>query len=784
MELVEGEDLAQRLQRGRVPVEEALRIAHQLTVGLEAAHDKGIVHRDLKPANVKVTPSGEVKVLDFGLAKAFAEEGQAAGDPSRSPTLTAAATRAGVILGTAAYMSPEQARGSSVDRRADIWAFGCVLYEMLTGRRLFTGETVSDTLAAVLKSEPDWSSLPEATTARVTGLVKRCLRKDPRERLRDIGDARLELAEELSGAPDATATTPGKASRRLAGWIWAVAGLLAGALAAIAGLRQIAPVPPAAELRKLSISVPQLGTGWFHAARISPDGHLIAYLRSGRLWIRDLRRFDATEIPGSDGAHSPFWSADSTRIAFARDNKLWTWAVVGGQSTSICSIPASGSSNGGAWGKDGKIHFVIYRGGLYEVAEAGGDARLILSPDSNEVDFHYPHLLPDGRRLVMVAHRKEGPQPVIVALLPDGTRTNLKEYDGLGDVSYSPTGHLLLNFPTRRPKVLAVPFSESKLEITGEPFQVASGGEFPSVSATGLLLYSMGSSSVQSELVWVDREGRTGQIVGRPRLGLDSPAISPDGTQVAVVAYENENADIWIQNLARGTWSRLVAGPMDEVSPIWSPSGDRVYYLQESKSWFSSLMEVPSDGTRAPRSRAEHVEVPPIAASPDGRTVVFAMEEQGHMGLYSVDLESGAGPVRITPDKSFSEAQPAISRDGRWLAYTSNESGSDEVFVRLYPGGGQKQQVSLGGGQYPFWSRKGDALFYWEGAVLIEVPVQAGSALTLGTARKLFSAASLGLEQTLDIASDGRFLVVRRSSEDPRRGLLLVENWLEEFRTR
>jgi len=260
MELVEGEDLQQRLQRGPVPVEEALVIAHQMAEGLEAAHEKGIVHRDLKPSNVKLTPDGKVKVLDFGLAKAFADEStEAFGDASRSPTLTSAATRAGVILGTAAYMSPEQARGRPVDRRADIWAFGCVLSEMLTGARLFAGETVSDTLASVLKSEPDWSLLPKETTARVAGLVKRCLRKDPKERLRDIGDARLELAEALSGVPD-VAAAPGLTPRHLTWWIGA-AGLLAGALVAAAGLRFLAPAPSAPVLRKLSIPIPQLGVG-------------------------------------------------------------------------------------------------------------------------------------------------------------------------------------------------------------------------------------------------------------------------------------------------------------------------------------------------------------------------------------------------------------------------------------------------------------------------------------------------------------------------------------------
>ncbi|MCI0656367.1 MAG: hypothetical protein L0170_04770, partial [Acidobacteria bacterium] len=363
----------------------------------------------------------------------------------------------------------------------------------------------------------------------------------------------------------------------------------------------LAPAPPAPELRKLTIPIPQLGVGWGAAARVSPDGHRIAYFSDGRLWVRDLRRFEAAEIPGSEGAFHQFWSPESGKIGFAKEGKIWTWTLGGGQSSSICRVPAaSGGSNGGAWGRDGRIYFATFRGGLYGVAAAGGEPRLILSPDPSEVDFHLPYLMPEGTHLVMTAHRKTGPHPVVVVTLPEGTRKNLEGFEGLGSVTPSPTGHLLLNIQESRPKILAVPFSESKLEIVGDPFLVAAGGEFPSVSSSGLLIYSLGSSSGLRELVWVDREGRTGQAAGRPRLGLDSPAISPDGRKAALVAHENENADIWIQGLARGTWSRLVSGPEGEVSPIWSPSGDRIFYLQEERNWFYTLMEVRADGSGAP----------------------------------------------------------------------------------------------------------------------------------------------------------------------------------------
>jgi len=780
MEMVEGEDLAQRLQRGPLLQEEALVIAHELAKGLEAAHEKGIIHRDLKPANIKLTPDGKVKVLDFGLAKAHEDRTwEESGDPSKSPTRTSPATRAGVIFGTAAYMAPEQARGRPLDKRADIWAFGCVLYEMLTGKRPFTGETVPETLASVLRSEPDWTLLPRGLMPRVRTLIARCLRKDPKERLRDIGDASLELAEALSGAPDlsSSGTTP----RRPAGWMWIAAGLLVGVLTTAAGLRFFTPAAATPQLLKLSMPIPELGADWGDTARISHDGRRIAYQSHSRLWIRDLSRFEPTEIPRTDGAYNPFWSPESSRLGFARDGKLWIWTPGTGETTPVCAIPGSGVANGGAWGRNGKIYFATFRGGLYEVAAGGGDPRLILPVDSREVDFHHPELLPDGDHLVIATHSKEGPHQVIVVSVKDGARKVLGSFDGLGTVTHSRTGHLLLTFVSGRQRILAVPFSDQKLEIIGEPFQVAAGGQFPSVSDNGNMVYSLGSSSVLSELVWVDHEGRASQTVGRPRFGLGDPAISPDGRKVAVVARENENADIWLEDLARGTRSRLVSGPQDEFAPTWSKSGDRLFYLRQERDLFYTLMEVDLSGSGEPRSHARGVELPPISVSSDDRTVVFMVEKEGTINLWSKELGVPSEPIRITPDPSISEGDPALSPDGQWLAYVSDEAGGQEVFIRQFPKGGRRMQVSLNGGTRPFWSRGGAALLYWEGGTLMEVPVQTGASLTCGTARRLFNATTVGLEPTLDIAADGRFLVVRRSSEDPHRGILLVQNWMEEF---
>jgi len=614
---------------------------------------------------------------------------------------------------------------------------------------------------------------------RVKALLVRCLRKDPGLRLRDIGDARLELAEALSGAPDVP-MLPGATPRRSIKWIWAAAGLLAGAVATAAGLRIFAPVA-APELRKLSIPIPDLGVGWFASTRMSADGRRIAYQSGGRLWVRDLQSFEATEIPGTEGVHSMFWSPDSTRLGFAKDGKLWSWTLAGGQTTPICPIAASGRSNGGAWGKDEKIYFATFRGGLYQVAAAGGDPRLLLALEPGEVDFHEPDLLPDGDHLIMTTHSKEGPHQVIAVSVRDGTRKALGSFEGIGTVTYSPTGHLLLNFVSGRERILAAPFSVSNLEINGESFLVASGGQFPSVSANGTLIYSLGSSAVLNELVWVDSDGRIGQVAGRPRLGLDAPALSPDGRKVAVVAYENDSANIWIQDLARGTWSRLVSGPQDERAPIWSKSGDRIFYLRQERDLFYSVMEVQVNGPGAPRMRADGVEEPPLSVSSDDRSLVYVVEKEGRWRLWTVNLSEKSAPVQITPDASISESYPALSPDGRWLAYVSDETGTEEVFIRSFPDGARKQQVSLNGGSSPFWSRAGDEILYWDDGALIEVPVGQGASLTPGTARTLFNAAAAGLRTTLDVAPDGRFLVVRRSREDPHQGLLLVENWIGEF---
>ena len=785
LELVEGETLSTRLGRGALPLDETLDVAKQIAAGLEAAHEKGVVHRDLKPGNVMLRPDGTVKVLDFGLAKSGTAAGAGSDvDLSRSPTMTQASTEAGVILGTAAYMSPEQARGRAVDKRTDIWSFGCVVFECLSGRTPFQGETVSDLIAKILEREPDWYALPPEAPARLRDLLRRCLRKDPRERLRDIGDARLELSEATTAVP-AAAGTPAP-PRRAPAWPWLLVAAAALVLGLAAGRFLGGPAKTAAPLLRFAIPTSQLKGD----ARLSPDGRKVAYASGSRLRIRDLQRFESAEVPGTEGATEPFWSPDSSQVGFSRDGKLWIAPLSGSSGAPLCAVLPAGGFNGGTWGKDGKIVYAGFRGGLYEVSIRGGEQRLLLAPEETEVDFHWPDRLRDDGRVLVVAHRKAGPRPVAVVTPADGSRKNLREFEGLSSAAYSATGHLLLTFPEGRKRIAAVPFSDSKLEITGEPFVVAPGGLGPSVSDDGTLLtYITGASRSLRELVFLNRDGRAERVVGSPQLGLDFPAISPDGTSVAVVTFENENADLWLQDLTRGARRRLVASPRNELFPSWSRDGRRVVYGSEGDVE-PVLMEVPIDGLGVPRPFGVTGYWPTL--TPDGESVIYNRDISGQQVLWRLDSAAGAKPVRLTLSPTVNEDAPSLSPDGRWLACMSDESGGTQVFVRRLADGTRKQQISLAGGTFPFWSPDGRTLYYWEGQTLIEVAVGAGDALKLGEPRRLFDAADVGItlaeylnnKPAVVAAGNGRFLAVRRAAGDPYGGVLVVENWFEEFRPR
>ncbi len=555
MELVAGGDLAHRLEQGALPVDEALAIAAQVAEALEAAHEQGVVHRDLKPANIQITPEGRAKVLDFGLAKAFEPDASAV-TGSMSPTLTTPATRAGVILGTAAYMSPEQAKGKHVDRRADIWAFGCVLYEMLVGRRPFGGEGVSEILAAIIMAPVDLEPVPQGTPASIRRLLKRCLEKDPKRRLRDIGEARFVIEETLSGAPDAAgvglegaATAGAAATRRGAGWpVLAVVAILAAAAAA-AVVWSLSPKPAVPPLRRF-----ELPTSGAHRSgvqgrlvAIAPDGSRVAYVEKNAIKVRVLDRLEAKEIPVAGEPGFIFWSPDSAWIAWYAGGKIWKAQAGGGESVAIADAPgAFTGGSGGTWGPDGMITLARGDDGLYQIPARGGDSKTILTADTEtESDFHDPEALPDGSGVLFVVHVKAG-RPDTLALLSGGEHKTLLRIEGqdIWHPVYSPTGHILYRRQPTNPGIWALPFSLSRHEVTGEPFLVAPDGDLPSVSSDGTLVHVRGVATRRTRIVWLGRDGKELGTIGQPEEQWPFPSLSPDGRMVAISASENEEHEI------------------------------------------------------------------------------------------------------------------------------------------------------------------------------------------------------------------------------------------------
>jgi tRNA A-37 threonylcarbamoyl transferase component Bud32/dipeptidyl aminopeptidase/acylaminoacyl peptidase len=795
MELVEGEDLSRVLARNPISVGDALNVASQVADALEAAHEAGVVHRDLKPANIQITPQGQVKVLDFGLAKAF-ESDPASGDPasSLSPTMTSAGTMVGVLLGTAGYMSPEQAKGKSVDRRADIWAFGVVLLEMLTGKRTFHGETVSETLAAVMMSTPDLDGLPRQAPASLRRLLNRCLEKDPRQRLRDIGEARITIEGLLSGHAEPDSDVEGAAGsagrRRIAPWL--AAGLALGAV--VAGLAawtlKPAPRPP---LRKLDVAVKDSSRLGGRAVEvcISPDGTRVAYRAEKMILIRPLDRLEPIAVEVSDDPQLLFWSPDSKWLGYGADGKLWKVPASGGESTAITELQGSlVGGRGASWGDDGTIVFSRGGTGLLEVSSRGGDFKTLLEIDPDtEGDLHEPSVLPGGKGVLYVIHRLDG-DPDTLALLSGGESRVLLKIDGqnLWHPTYSSTGHILYRREPNNAGIWALPFSLDSLEVRGDPFLVAPDGDDPSVSADGTLVYVRGAAMRTSQLVWFDREGRSLGQIGQPQENLIFPELSADGNRVAVSSSENDNRDIWIHDAERATRTRLTFDVDADYAAAWTADGNYVAVTRNA-SGASSIYIKAADGTgdEQPFGRGE---LP--AFSPDGKGVaVVVRNEESNRDIAYLPLEERTpGAPTTLVESAASEDGPSISPDGRYVAYFSDESGDDEVYLKRFPGGEGKWQVSARGGKWPRWNPAGGELFFVQGPNLMSVTVETASSPRLGTPVPLFSTEKTDVlfagPRMYDVAPDGqRFVGIQNlGNADDQRGVTVVENWLEEFRER
>ncbi len=808
MELVEGEDLAQRIAAGPVSLAEALPLAHQIALALEHAHERGIVHRDLKPANVKLTADGQAKVLDFGLAKALEEE-PASNESSptmieRSPTITGRMTGANILIGTAAYMAPEQARGRRADRRADIWAFGVVLMEMITGRRLFDGETISDTLASVLKSDPDWSTLPAETPRRIHRLLRRCLERDPMKRLRDIGEARIALEEEMAGVADdsSMAAAPPPPPQRARVLALALGGVLVGAILAFGVAKVMTPPAEETPLRRFNLTLPESGEDRPLESpsqpALSPDGSRMVYRFHDRLWLQPLDALEPALLVDEPGAEHPFWSPDGQFVGYLSGARILKVPVAGGASQLICDTGEPFTSGSGAsWGENDKIVYShAEASGIQEVPARGGDPRTVLTPDSTETDFHEPHALPEGRGILFCAHRR-GVGIDNIGLLAGGKRKLLLEVPDhtLHDPVYSSTGHILYKRGAPTPGIWALPFSLSRLEPTGDVFLVAENASWPSTSREGTIGYYAGASADLTQLAWVGRDGKELARIGdlRQNAGSD-PMVSPDGERVLRAEDDGGNTDLWIYDTVRGTRSRLTFNPGEDYGGAWSPDGSHIAYHSRTKGCTGAdcwqVVVRAANGTGEPDSIAPGAWP---AFSSDGRYLVYTRLNAGYQSfdVMAVDLQGDRAPFQVVAGNRRALGG-VIAPKGKYMAYTSQESGDWEIYLSRFPSGDGKWQVSASGGQWPRWSAAGDRLWFVRGDDVMEVDVSyTASAPVLGAPRKLFSrpptsSLAFGLVPSFGVTRDGsRFAIIHPGANFGQvRGVTIVQNWLREFRDR
>jgi serine/threonine-protein kinase len=755
MELVGGETLGALLARRRLEIAETLRIASQIAAALEAAHERGIVHRDLKPANVKITPDGVVKVLDFGLALA-----EPRGDePDSRVGPTTFATSAGVVMGTAAYMSPEQARGRAVDRRTDLWALGCVLFEMLAGRRAFVGETTTDTLVAVLEREPDWAQLPAETPPAVRHLLRRCLEKDARRRLRDAGDARLEIDDALA----ALATPLGGAARPPArqppSWpLVAGAGLIGGAaIAALVAYLVVRPlqVPPDGAVR-FTVSLPpgdELGWIDFPAVLISPDGRLLAYVvaqgERTALALRPMDALAATVIPGTEGAHSPFFSPDSRWLAFFADGLLKRVPVAGGPSVTICG--AEGAF-GGSWGADDTITFAGGTGSpLLRVAAAGGSPSRItrLDTDRGEFSHRWPEWVDEQTVLYTVGTVGNWDEAEIVAERLDNHRRAVLVTGGTHP-RYLADGRLLY---THAGTVWSVAFDRDDLRIAGEPRRVLDG---VLTSPDGAAQFSVARSGARAYVPAPAAGGRRlasveGAIVTpfvAPLRAYASPRVSPDGTRL-IVTIADDTEQVWLYDVASAALKQLTFDAAARGA-IWTPDGQRITF-SSARGGVLNLYTMRADRRGSPeRLRVSDSVQLPGSWAPDGSLLAYV--EQHPVTGRDVWLLESDGEARPFVSSPFDESAPRFSPDGRWVAFVSNETGSPEVYVKATAGSAAPRRVSADGGREPVWAPDGRSLFYRAGSRLVESAFSTEGTLR-GAARTALDD-TVGAEPgTLDFAS-------------------------------
>jgi serine/threonine-protein kinase len=808
MELVEGEDLLQVIDRD-VSFDRTIEIAIQITRALEAAHASGIVHRDLKPANVKMTASREIKVLDFGLAKAVGlETGSSSGvNPTLSPTITSAGTVAGTILGTAAYMSPEQARGRTVDRRADMWAFGCLLYELLAGQRAFGGETISDTLAAVLKEAPDWSALPKETPSGIRRLLRRCLEKDPRKRWSDAADARIELEEALQPGAEEETVEPAVVTRtvspavRFAPWIVAAAAIV---LALFGWYRSSDISPGSADLLRLTISLPdglRIEDDQAGNVVLAPDAKTLVFSgidEAGKsaLYLRRLDVDETLKLEGTENAENPFFSPDGAWVAFIADGGIKKVPIDGGPPVNVCD--QVGSARGASWGYDDRIVFPRhFDTGLWQVAGSGGTATPLTELDDarRERTHRWPQIVPGHPIVLFTVATKDSPEyydDARIDALNFEIGVSKTVFEGASFARYAPSGHLIFG---RDGTLWAVPFDIDDLTSTGTPLPVQSdvmglrnsGVVFASIAANGMLAYVEGQpEDLRRQVMWRFFDGRSEPVEDIPVGSVISLALSPDAKQIAAAIAGATTFDIWVFDLENKNRTRLTFEG-DNADPHWMPDGKSVLFSSVRDGRGMAFMKS-ADGTGDERLlwKVDGVTVGAEGVSSDGRTVLLNYHGPNKADLYTLSLDDPSAEPQPLIAGPSEEDLARFSPDGRWIAFTTDESSDFEVLVRPASGSGGQWQISAGPGLLPRWSRDGRQLFYRIGRQLHVVDVEAGpgaTAFRASTPRLVFDDLDRSrLSSSYDIAPDGDAILIPSPLQEdaPLDRITVLVNWLDE----